>query len=458
VYDINNTNNRGQDEKVKLVSLSLIGSVLVMSGCGGDDEPVSETTVVQTDYDTGVRTAAATPGDAEYHTGTGFNHTLFDSADQKCQHCHNELYDTWKGSMHGKSWSDPIYQSKFQDFLRTQLAKIGETKAILYEQNMTVGTNVGGTKNMFTSAAQTCIKCHAPGAFYAGDLNITVSEVQDISGDINATTWAALKTAEENVTSPTTHIEVIAANAHTNKVYKATFQIGHEANREGINCAFCHSIETPRMMGLTQDNSAAGYTLAKDLRFGPHGPVNDAAGVTLAYDINGSTHPMNAFFKLVGPEKYTDYNSTSKAAGTVTTNRTADGRYTMTSKDINGTNGKVHYTGGPFYGPFGVTGTRNENTDDETNRTALVHPDFNATGNNHFGGGDINGDHGKALCLSCHQRSAGAKNPETGGHMELCTTWNATTAQGTNTDTPSDLDSPKCQKCHMERIQGTLLH
>ena len=41
---------------------------------------------------------------------------------------------------------------------------------------------------------------------------------------------------------------VIAANSFENKIYKATFQIGHEANREGINCAFCHSIETPRLM------------------------------------------------------------------------------------------------------------------------------------------------------------------------------------------------------------------
>ncbi len=38
-------------------------------------------------------------------------------------------------------------------------------------------------------------------------------------------------------------------------------------------------------------------------------------------------------------------------------NKTADGRYTFRGIDKDGTDGKTHYTGGPFYGPFGVTGT-----------------------------------------------------------------------------------------------------
>ena len=57
------------------------------------------------------RTELAGPGEAEVIAGTGYKHTLFDSADQKCQHCHNDLYDTWKTSMHAKSWKDPIFQS-----------------------------------------------------------------------------------------------------------------------------------------------------------------------------------------------------------------------------------------------------------------------------------------------------------------------------------------------------------
>ncbi len=57
----------------------------------------------------------------------------------------------------------------------------------------------------------------------------------------------------------------------------------------------------------------------------------------------------------------------------------------MTSKDINGTDGKVHFTGGPFYGPYGVTGITNENETDETDRKAQVNPHFDIDGNNHFG-------------------------------------------------------------------------
>ena len=71
------------------------------------------------------RTELTGPGDAEVIADTGYEHTLFDSADQKCQHCHNDLYDTWKTSMHAKSWVDPIFMSKYQDFLRLQASKIG---------------------------------------------------------------------------------------------------------------------------------------------------------------------------------------------------------------------------------------------------------------------------------------------------------------------------------------------
>ena len=73
------------------------------------------------------RTELSGPGEPEVIAGTGYEHTLFDSAENKCQHCHNDLYDTWKTSMHAKSWEDPIFQSKYQDFLRLQASKIGAT-------------------------------------------------------------------------------------------------------------------------------------------------------------------------------------------------------------------------------------------------------------------------------------------------------------------------------------------
>ncbi|MFT7879673.1 MAG: multiheme c-type cytochrome [Sulfurimonas sp.] len=409
---------------------------------------LSDGNISYIDYKGEERVSVPTAADAEYHTGTGFDHTLLDSADKKCQNCHNELYDTWKGSMHGKSWTDPIFQSKFQDFLRTHLAKIG--------------TNPTGdkeyTEQVFKGAAQTCIKCHAPSAYYSGDVKVSVAPIEDAT-DINTTAWSAMKAANE-VNEPNGEIAVIAANSQQNKVYKATFQIGHEANREGINCAFCHSIETPRLM-----REGDSYTLANAVRVGPHGPVKASAGDTLYYSPDSTDSDMNKFFRLWGPEKPKDYSLTGDA--TETSNRTKDGRYAMVRKDINGTDGKIHFTGGPFYGPFGVTGVTNENETDDTNRSAYINPHFadehlnpafdddHAAAFNHFG------DHGKALCLSCHQRSAGAAVPEgedgEGSFMELCSTWNAVTTGGDN-NMDDTVTSPKCQKCHMERIEGRVLH
>jgi len=407
------------------------------------------------DYTGGTKIAPPSAADAEYHTGLGYGNTLFDSADKKCMNCHNELYDTWKSSMHGQSWNDPIFQSKFQDFLRTHLAKIGEDNTakggIVYEQ-ASVGV---GSKNMFSGASQTCIKCHAPGAYYAGDVAVSVSEVQNIIGEINATELTSLKASLE-VSDPHGETVVIAANKNQGVIYKATFQIGHEANREGINCAFCHSIETPRLMKADgMDNGE--YTLAKTMRVGPHGPIMADINDTLLHSDDATNDDMNKFFRLWGPEKYAAYHATPKGgtAGTFDEGKTVDGRYTMASKDINGTDGKVHFTGGPFYGPYGVTGTSNENETDETNRSAHVNPHYDIDGNNHFG------ESGKGLCLSCHQRSAGAKVPGfadgAGQFMELCSTQMAVTT-GDDVASGDTLSSPKCQKCHMERIEGTVLH
>ena len=86
----------------------------------------------------GGRTDLEGPGDAEVIAGTGYQHTLFDSAEKKCQNCHNDLYDTWKTSMHAKSWKDPIFQSKYQDFLRLQASKIGAKGPTVVESNMQV--------------------------------------------------------------------------------------------------------------------------------------------------------------------------------------------------------------------------------------------------------------------------------------------------------------------------------
>ena len=425
--------------------------VLMLSGCGSDNNnstpPPAATTVDYIDYLGETRTAPITAAAAEYHTGKGIGETLFDSADQKCQNCHNELYDTWKGSMHGKSWTDPIFQSKFQDFLRTHLNKIGEDKTGDVGVDGITGIVYSETK--FKGVAQTCIKCHAPGAYYAGDVNVTLTKLKE--GSVSTQDLVDAKAAHE-VSAPTGQTVVVASNKVNDVLYKATFQITHEANLEGINCAFCHSIETPRLMGLANDNDQ--YTLKDHLRVGPHGAPVAAAGDVLGYDVNASDPDMNKFFRLWGPEKYSNYANTPKDATDFDLAKAKDGRYTMTSKnEHNATN--THYTGGPFYGPFGVSGKANENSDDTTDRLALVNPHFDKDNNNHFG------NNGKSLCLSCHQRSAGAKVPTgedgAGEFMELCSTQMAVT---TGSDTPADdtLSSPKCQKCHMERIEGVLLH
>lgn len=407
-------------------------------------------TINYTDYLGNTRTAVATAGAAEYHTGTGFGNTMFDSADKKCQNCHNELYDTWKSSMHGKSWTDPVFQSKFQDFLRVQLSKVGSASGAY-------------STTKFKGVAQTCIKCHAPGAYYAGDVQVSVTEL--LGGA--APTTADLDTAKVNDQSnmspfdPSQATKVVSASKFTNKLYQASFQIGHEANQEGINCAFCHSMETMRLISGTGSDGGA-YTLAGAIKEGPVGSTVYNPGDTLNYTKDGTNHEMNAFFRLWGPEKYTDPSNTPKTAGNFDIGKAKDGRYTMHSTDLNGVNGKVHFTGGPYYGPFGVSGKSNENATDESNRTANINPDYHKDTNNQFG------NHGKALCLSCHQRSAGAIDPTSAGvatvkdvgtdkFMELCSTWIAVTT-GTDTNENDTSTSPKCQKCHMERIEGVLLH
>lgn len=414
--------------------------------------PPPATEITYTDYLGGTRTAAAKTGDAEYHTALGYGNTLFDSADNKCQHCHNELYDTWKSSMHGKSWTDPIFQSKFQDFLRTHINKIEEDK--------TAKGGIVYTEEMIPKVAQTCIKCHAPGAYYAGDFSATLAELK--AGATTADLDAAKIADQSNLApayDPTLPASVVAVSHTNGKLYQLTYQIGHKANLEGINCAFCHSIETPRLMRTVADGAMDNeqYTLANAIRVGPHGPVKDDAGDVLTYNVDATTRDMNHFFRLWGPEKYKDYAHTPKGGTTdpFDVNKAKDGRYTMHNTDLNGTDGKVHFTGGPFYGPYGVTGKTNENETDETDRKAHINPHYDKDNNNHFG------ESGKGLCLSCHQRSAGAAVPGgeegAGQFMELCSTQIAVST-GDDTGSNDTSSSPKCQKCHMERIEGVLLH
>ncbi|MCW9013766.1 MAG: cytochrome c family protein [Gammaproteobacteria bacterium] len=435
----------------KIVGIALTSFILMFSQAGLADG----------------RTELSGPGEAEVIAGTGYTHTLFDSADNKCQHCHNDLYDTWKTSMHAKSWKDPIFQSKYQDFLRLQASKIGAVGP--------TGTYQEGT---IQKTAQVCIKCHAPTAYYSGDFKITLTEVGDQNVDPDAFEDArALQTNLAPAYNPDLEATV-SSMAQSGKVYTVSYHVGNKHNREGINCAYCHSIETVRMMNDV-DGDLGQYTLAKPMKMGPIGPLVHNAGDTLHYSPDASTHDMNAFFALIGPEKYADVSNTPKDAAGFDIAKAADGRYTMKSipvgcdgTDADGNPADCHYTGGPFYGPFGITGVSNSRDDDVTDRASLVKGDFQAA---------VDADHGdkfesrhqfaaygKALCLSCHQRSSLMLNPETNGipglqpgddqFLELCSTWTAM-SDGVGNNFEDSKTSPKCQQCHMEPLANkTVLH
>ena len=425
------------------------------------------------------RTDLCDAGDAEVIAGTGYEHTLFDSADNKCQNCHNDLYDTWKKSMHAKSWVDPIFQVKYQDFLRLQASKIGATGPTgTYGTGPAEDDGVTYLNGTIQKTGQVCIKCHAPTAFYSGDYKITLTEVGDQNADPNA--YAAAKDSlEDNLAgssppyNPANEATVVSM-AKTGKVYTVSYHIGNGHNREGINCAFCHSIETVRMMNDV-DGDLGQYTLKGPIKMGPIGPVVRNPGDTLFYSPDASDLDMNAFFALIGPEKYSDFSNTPKATPGYDQGKAADGRYTMksietgcvTEEDGECTSG--YYTGGPFYGPFGVTGLGNSRDDDLSVRAAQVKADFQAAVD--AGHGDkFESKHqfaayGKALCLSCHQRSSLMLNPESNGEggvqpggdnpdqfLELCSTWTAM-SDGVGNNFEDTSTSPKCQRCHMEPLE-----
>lgn len=402
--------------------------------------------VIAADAAANPRNVATDAGEVVVRAGLGYHKTLFDSADNKCQHCHNDLYDTWKTSMHAKSWNDQIFQSQYQDYLRMSIARIGVS-----------GPGGAYTEAKFKGAAQVCIRCHAPAAYYSNDFDVQLK----VLSENPLADYSGLKTSKEFNKSPAfdaNQVGKVVSLSATGKVYQASYHIGNKHNREGINCAFCHSIETVRLKNEI-DGDLGKYKLATNMTAGPIGPTVYAAGSVLNYSWNSNTRDMNAFFMLVGPEKYSDPGNTPKDAAHFDIGKLADGRYTMKSI-IPG-----QYTGGPYYGPWvGVSGLENDRADDSLDRHALVNPNFVSTAatsarDHHFK------SQGKALCLSCHQRSAGALNPEYDGipgvqattdqFMELCTTWSVAST-GPLANYKAKPDSPQCTNCHMERIANKI--
>jgi hypothetical protein len=389
--------------------------------------------------------------------------------------------------MHAKSWKDPIFQSKYQDFLRLQASKIGAVGPTgTYSTGPVSGVNEDGNNYYLSGtiqkAGQVCVKCHAPTAYYSKDYKITLTEVGDQNVDPDA--YENAKALQSNLApyDPADEATVVSMGT-TGKVYTVDYHIGNSHNREGINCSYCHSIETVRMMNDV-DGDLGQYTLSGPIKMGPIGPVVRNAGDTLMYSPDASTLDMNAFFALIGPEKYINTGDTPKQAGDFDVAKAADGRYTMKSiptgcndpDDANGDGDReCHYTGGPFYGPFGVTGLSNSRDDDVTDRAALVKHDFTdaveAGHEDKFESKHQFAAYGKALCVSCHQRSSLMLNPETNGipgvqatgdnpdqFLELCSTWTAM-SDGVGDNFTDTEESPKCQRCHMEPLDGkTVLH
>ena len=358
---------------------------------------------------------------------SGYGNSVFESSEEKCQHCHYDLYDTWKSSMHAQSWSDPIFQTLYQGYL-----------ALLMESKIGVSGPTGEI-NIATAQkmATICLTCHAPSAVYSKDFNITIEQAgaQDTSSNPAASY------------NPNSSAIVVAGkpNANTGVTYKATYQIGHKNNLEGISCSFCHSIEAVRMT-----HAGDTYSLAAAIKTAPAiGNVIYPAGATLHFSTNSGSADMNAFFQLTGPELHADFGATRNSK------LTGDGRFLMKSIPLTDeAKGQVHAAGGPYYGPFGVYGLHNDYSKDQTDRNALVDSTYSSPGN-HFE------DMGKALCLACHQRSAKVLDPGTGSSrfMELCTTWTVTDDNLYSSPlSGSGTASPKCQKCHMEKRKGLPLN
>ena len=348
---------------------------------------------------------------------TGYGNTLFESANQFCQHCHYDLHETWQNSMHGNSWKDPIFQKLYQKFLKFVVSQ----KVGLSGPTGTFDLNVA------KKVGKVCYSCHAPAALYSQDIKLTIEEVQQKGQEVNL----------YNQFNPDNETILYATNKNDGKTYKITYHIGNPNNREGINCALCHSIEEIKMA-----HPGDTYTLASPIKTSPIGNTIYPAGYTLRFD---NDVERNAFFKLIGPEIYQDY------ADTRNSQKVRDGRFRIKPIPLDGTDGNIHYAGGPYYGPFGVTALDNIVDNDATDRRGIANTSGFSVPDNHYN------NFAKTLCLSCHQRSAGTidKNPENTQNlfMELCTTFNAIDQN------PDDTQyTPKCTKCHMEKRTGILIN
>ena len=337
---------------------------------------------------------------------TGYGNTLYDDPDNKCQHCHYDTHNTWQNSMHAQSWSDPLFQLKYQDFLRFLMGKADIT-------SQTSVTTIKGK-------AQVCLSCHVPGAVVSGDVKISL-----VAG--TTATSNAHSTGGTDINN-----EVVIKGKDKNSANAVfSYHIGNATNRKGISCAHCHSVDTIHMT-----ESGDTYTSLASFEY-VDGTGSATTGVkTMTYSAEPQNVDMINYFSLVGPITYNDMADHSSG-------RIRDGRYDMKpmfASDADNT----YYAGGPYYGPYGATALTSDNPNDALqDRSGLV----NSNAHKYFG------ENSKKLCLSCHQRSASAIDPNFGGKMELCTTKHVT-----DNDSVATAASPNCTTCHMEKRTGIVLN
>ncbi len=418
--------------------ISSVFLLFALSACNSSNK----STVVEPAVPDNPRNALANPGEAEVIADTGYKHTVFDSAKEKCQHCHNDLYDTWTKSGHSVAWKGPIFQSQFQNVVRARLTQL----SLSPDDEETKTSN----QKKFKGRVKFCVKCHAPAAWYSNDIKIDLEEIPLATNEtLTKAKLAELKAANEtNLAGPnfdSTQATTVVGFDNQGKVFKSTLHIGHAHNREGVNCAYCHSIETVRMLSESGDDGGE-YKLAKTL---PNSGFS--AGDVLHYNKDGENREMNSFFRFAASEIYSDYGNTPKVLADFDTNKKADGRHTMKSIV------KGQHTGGPYYGPFGVTGLANHSASDTVDRGSLVKASFSANPEGqHFE------EQSKGLCLSCHQCAMGRKDndPNNPNHFNTgCAIWQANSNFGIAANNNDVVESPKCARCHMERVANkTVLH
>lgn len=150
-----------------------------------------------------------------------------------CGECHRDIYDSWKGSLHAFSLTDPIFDTAYMQALR----QVGE------------------------EARRICLRCHAPMTMFNGDFALEQGVTREgVSCDFCHTVTAVHLDGREQVfdTAPgltkRSTIEVTASPAH---------EVAYsELHGTAEFCGGCHNFVSP--------SGAAVLTTYDEWRAGPY--------------------------------------------------------------------------------------------------------------------------------------------------------------------------------------------